>query len=266
MDRLAPPYAILVGFFFLLPSSVSAATVSVTSLRPAGVTPGSWNVVSIQGAGFSADMSGQFQDSGGRELRTELVYQDERTLRAAVMVPPGSSGKLRLDLHDSSGGSATLDDALTVVERDFWVEVLVNGKSFPPEPPQADSVGGPLCPTDLKPSVFRTLPSVIKPASGCARLAPVTRQDELTYIVHRFDGAVVTNCNATITVSAWPNTGGHCHNDPTRPFGSPPTSSGNTGPDGMQFKVLHTWPEVSGDLLVQLEPDAACVINRFGMS
>jgi hypothetical protein len=244
-----------------------AATLSVSSLQPAGLVRGSWNVVTIQGTGFRADTWGQFRDSDGRDLKTELAYADEQTLRAAVMVPAATSGRLRLDLVDPSGSTSTMEDAAAVVEREFWVEVLVNGEPAQLEPASIDSVGGPFCPTDFKPSIHRTRPSVFRPASGCSALVQVTRQDQLTYIVHRsFDNAVVLNCNASITVSAWPNTGGHCHNDPSRPFGSPQTASGNTGPDGMQFKVLHTWPQVSGDLLVQLQPDAACTVNQSGIS
>jgi len=43
------------------------------------------------------------------------------------------------------------------------------------------------------------------------------------------------------------NTGGHCHNVTNRPIGThTPVSGYNTGKDGLQLRIVHTWSEVAG--------------------
>ena len=79
--------------------------------------------------------------------------------------------------------------------------------------------------------------------------------DTVTYYVsNTIGGGPKANCNINITISPIiSNNGGHCHGDATRPVGTPVagTYSGNTGFDGLQFKVVHVWPQVSGRILVQ---------------
>ena len=62
-----------------------------------------------------------------------------------------------------------------------------------------------------------------------------------------FSGAIIPN--ATITVASKTgraNTGGHDHDDPSRPTGNFSYLTGNSGPSGTNFAPTFTAPEVSG--------------------
>jgi hypothetical protein len=95
-------------------------------------------------------------------------------------------------------------------------------------------------------------PSIAPPTGNCVGPAAFTSRDTITY---RFlsGGNPVPNCLVAIEVYAEQKTGGHCHADASRPTGTPGPGevvSGNTGADGNQFRVVHTWPEVGGRLKV----------------
>jgi hypothetical protein len=248
------------------PAPLAPRAVGVLAVRPNIFSSGRTSVVTVTGRGLDENTWVQFRDHAGQVLPSEIGFATTDTLRAVFAVPEAAAGRVSMQLTRTDGSSESIDSIGTVVAPEFYVTVLIDGAPAAPDNDQGTNAGGPLCPTPLHaPSVFRTLPSVIRPDSGC-NMTQVIRSNTITYIVHRsYDDAVMTNCYATIAVSAWAASGGHCHHDSSRPYGSPDTASGNTGADGQQFRVTHTWPQVSGYLLVQLQPDAEC-IQRWGYS
>lgn len=77
----------------------------------------------------------------------------------------------------------------------------------------------------------------------------VVSRDTITYFVSSPSG-VKKGCKvqvrATSNLASEINTGGHCHDPNTRPLPGLQPSSGDTGNDGFQFRVAHTWPDVAG--------------------
>jgi hypothetical protein len=66
--------------------------------------------------------------------------------------------------------------------------------------------------------------------------------------VDLFTGQVVPDADIQLTLTAYPNGGGHDHHDARRPAGTYDRYQGSTGRDGWQFKVTYTAPEVSGTI------------------
>ncbi|MGE5322125.1 MAG: hypothetical protein ACM3SW_04655 [Actinomycetota bacterium] len=65
-----------------------------------------------------------------------------------------------------------------------------------------------------------------------------------------FTGAIINNCNVTITHQPEAFSGGHDHDSPSRPKGQFQPSSGSTGTSGLN--TTYTSPEVSGIIDVTL--------------
>lgn len=75
-------------------------------------------------------------------------------------------------------------------------------------------------------------------------------------------GSVVPFCNVVLTLQATAFSGGHEHDDSSRPTGTIVPSSGNTGPSGA-LPVTYTSPEISGVVTLTLTgtaPDGSAVI------
>lgn len=93
------------------------------------------------------------------------------------------------------------------------------------------------------------------PSTGaCEGRAAVPVSDNLIYYFYDvFTGLPIPNCPAAIELYPHQQTGGHCHTDGQRPVEYPAGAvprivTGNTGADGLQFVVQHTWPEASGGI------------------
>lgn len=68
--------------------------------------------------------------------------------------------------------------------------------------------------------------------------------------VDLFTGQIINNCNVTITHQPEADSGGHQHDDPSRPKGQFQPASGNTGTSGLS--TTYTSPEISGIIDVTL--------------
>lgn len=78
-------------------------------------------------------------------------------------------------------------------------------------------------------------------------------------------GGIYLNINSSITQARpEPNTtsGGHEHNNSSRPVGSFDTLSGNTGPSGYGFTTIYTAPEASGNLEFTVKCDI-CPVDEI---
>src|SRR5712691_1162017 len=64
-------------------------------------------------------------------------------------------------------------------------------------------------------------------------------------------GNVIPNCNVQVTPKPMVHTGGHNHDDPSRPAGTFDPASGNTGPSGF-LGTFYTAPEPSGIIQVTI--------------
>lgn len=58
-------------------------------------------------------------------------------------------------------------------------------------------------------------------------------------------GSVIPNCTISFTLKPEPNTGGHAHDDPSRPTGTVSPNPGNSGASGV-LEAVYTAPEISG--------------------
>jgi hypothetical protein len=108
------------------------------------------------------------------------------------------------------------------------------------------------CQTAAFPPKLTVLPSRFpRPIVGCAL---ITYQPQtLNFSVGCFDlqtGLSIPNCNASLSLAPVADSGGHAHDDPTRPAGSLSLTSGSTGSSGLL--VTYTAPEVSGQVTLSL--------------
>lgn len=152
--------------------------------------------------------------------------------------------------------------------------ILINGK-----PPMSEDAGRPTAPSDISqlpcpqsdaPCDARVRPSVAPPTGNCDGPPAFVSMDEVTYYtLNTLTGQAATNCDITVTIlGVGLDSGGHCHDNETKPSGNPPTGTvltGNTGADGMQFKVMHTWPPVSGMVVIEARktPGGSCPGGSF---
>ncbi len=137
------------------------------------------------------------------------------------------------------------------------------GEPFPGSqagPPQGESPEAASC-VDVPYCSFGPYPST----GACEGhpAAPVSN-NIIYYFYDVYTGVPIPNCPATIELSAHQQTGGHCHTDTQRPVEYPAGAvpkivTGNTGADGLQFVVHHTWPEASGGIdVVFYSTDPGC--------
>lgn len=98
----------------------------------------------------------------------------------------------------------------------------------------------PLAAADDLPEPFFTIPPSTVTAGG--------RESTRTLNVRCFDenGVLITHCDVFLSLDHVPFTGGHEHDDESRPEGGHVPYFGNTGSDGRQFSTVYTAPEVSG--------------------
>lgn len=90
--------------------------------------------------------------------------------------------------------------------------------------------------------VFAALPSDYSASNHF-----VSTKTETIYVYDVTTGYIIPNSNVTLTPpKPRPFSGGHDHNDTSRPAGSLSPLSGNTGANGFQFQTTFTAPEVSG--------------------
>ena len=101
------------------------------------------------------------------------------------------------------------------------------------------------CPQNPVACDFSNKPSVV----ACGATPAFASRDTITYFFQNAFGPI-PNCDINVEVrsdfASGLNTGGHCHNETNRPVGTYSPASGNSGGDGLQFKVIHEWPEVAG--------------------
>ncbi|HKT51081.1 MAG TPA: hypothetical protein VJV96_12315 [Candidatus Angelobacter sp.] len=89
------------------------------------------------------------------------------------------------------------------------------------------------------------------PSVTSSKLNPNVQTLPLTIsCIDLFTGAIINNCNVTITHKPEAFSGGHNHDSSTRPKGQFQPSSGNTGTSGLN--TTYTSPEVSGIIDVTL--------------
>lgn len=88
---------------------------------------------------------------------------------------------------------------------------------------------------------FTVRPSVTSSTLG----ASTQTLDLLVFCVNLSTGQILPFCDVMLTVQRTPSSGGHDHDDASRPIGSFDPASGNTGADGL-LPVTYTAPEVSG--------------------
>ena len=98
-------------------------------------------------------------------------------------------------------------------------------------------------PTDftVRPSIFRT------PNPARCKGITVDQPAILRLVAACVDarGQIIPNCDVRLTLGAIPLSGGHDHDDPSRPTGTFTPAAGNTGPGGI-LPVQYTAAEVSG--------------------
>ena len=88
--------------------------------------------------------------------------------------------------------------------------------------------------------VFAALPSDYSASNHF-----VSTKTETIYVYDVTTGYIIPNSNVTLTPpKPRPFSGGHDHNDTSRPAGSLSPLSGNTGANGFQFQTTFTAPEV----------------------
>lgn len=108
---------------------------------------------------------------------------------------------------------------------------------------------------------FTAFPSV-GPCNG--HPVDLSQDDLIYYFVDQITNQPIPNCPVEIQLLPHQQTGGHCHTDSQRPVEYPAGTvpkviSGNTGFDGLQFVVHHTWPEEAGGIDVQFySTDPGC--------
>lgn len=118
----------------------------------------------------------------------------------------------------------------------------------------------PLCPQTPHPPIFKAAPSIVA-NSECPSIPSFTSTNEIAYfLLNAIGDTIKTNCPIRLIINAWSQpTGGHCHNVTPKPTGTPAPGNynGNLAPTGY-WRVQHTWPEVSGWILVQVIPLSGC--------
>jgi len=91
----------------------------------------------------------------------------------------------------------------------------------------------------------------VPPSVTSSKLNPTVQTLPLTiFCFDVFTGAIINNCNVTITHQPEAFSGGHNHDSPSRPKGQFQPSSGSTGTSGLN--TTYTSPEVSGIIDVTL--------------
>jgi len=160
---------------------------------------------------------------------------------------------------------------LEVPDSSFQWGILINGK-----PAQVvkesdlkqgglfGTLGGGLeCSLGLVPSIERVLPSRLLLSAECDT-ADFTSTLEVAYFLLRSTGDTVrTNCPISLQISARPNSGGHCHGDTERPTGTPVPGTYTGNLLGGYHRVTHSWPELSGWILVQVLALPTCPNSTF---
>jgi hypothetical protein len=147
---------------------------------------------------------------------------------------------LGVDWFDADGLGVLLGGAV------FQGRTILSGQGqtepVPLSPAGVDSG----CPQGAVACDFSPKPSI---TSAGAFTGTFISRDTITYFVSGPIG-VKKGCqvqvHATSNLASEIGTGGHCHDPNTRPLPLLQPSAGNTGSDGFQFKVVHTWPEVAG--------------------
>lgn len=161
---------------------------------------------------------------------------------------------------------ASADVAVQQASQDQF-GVLFNGAPVDLGSPEEETVLADTgCPQNPTACHVRVLPSVLPPTGHCNKPTEFISSDEVTYyVINSIGGGPKPDCNITITISPVENDGGHCHGGMNRPVGTPAAGSysGNTGADGLRFKITHTWPQVSGRILVQAVNDVASPCSQL---
>jgi hypothetical protein len=109
-----------------------------------------------------------------------------------------------------------------------------------------------LCQTFSTTNVLLISPSRLpRPVVGCALIT--FQPQTVSFAVGCFDsqsGKSVQNCNVSLSVAPVSYSGGHNHDDTSRPAGNLDVTSGSTGSSGLA--VTYTAPEVSGQVTLSL--------------
>lgn len=85
----------------------------------------------------------------------------------------------------------------------------------------------------------------VRPSITSSTLSAGVQTLPLTiFCIDLFTGQIINGCNVTIAHQPEANSGGHQHDDPSRPKGMFQPASGNTGTNGLS--TTYTSPEISG--------------------
>jgi hypothetical protein len=166
--------------------------------------------------------------------------------------------KLGSDWQDTDGLGPPLGGALF-----FQGNVIVAGQAEPESAPMTSAGVDSGCPQNSVACDISPKPSS---ASAGPMTGIVTSRDTLTYVVQGpsgFKKGCLVQVHATSNLASEINTGGHCHNPTAREIPMLQPTSGNTGGDGLQFKVIHTWPEAAGRYHIFLEDAPGDTCGEF---
>lgn len=105
---------------------------------------------------------------------------------------------------------------------------------------------------------FTTRPSVTSSTRNAGERKTVTTWQCINFLT----GAIVTNADITFTLTRVASSGGHDHDDSSRPVGQFDPASTNTGSTGI-IGTVYTAPEVSGTVNFRVDCFRADILNWF---
>lgn len=98
--------------------------------------------------------------------------------------------------------------------------------------------------------------------------AQIGRVSVGTWTAYAYDvatGMIVPNTTMVLAaLERKPLTGGHDHDDPSKPVGSLSAYTGNTGADGLSLQIAYTAPEASGEVLSLISCSARAIPPAIG--
>jgi hypothetical protein len=184
-----------------------------------------------------------------------VIVENSRTLTATIDVPSSFQGALDLLVIGPGGSSSEILRAVQAIGYETAAWDLEGGRFVPVVDPAAIGFNGAQataldCPHPVDFCSATDSVSILSPPSGCAGPTAYTARGAFRFSFRDANGNVIgQNCPTGFKLKAVQLSGGHCHSDANRPVGTYTFRNGmNTGPDGLQFIVDHTWPQVGGQI------------------